>query len=612
MIGGGGCVKSQKRCAFFAREKEAKNSTHIQLHFALHTRASCPPCCRPRGTGGPHTHLSRTDLSPTDSPMLRSSAAAWATARRRRVATSLTHLPPHATTRAYASARRTGKPPPSLPPGVARGALDSLTQWALGGGSSAAATGGRPRAVPAWVKSRLNAPEGEGERERERGRHVEARVCGQRASLLTCPALPTLLSPSPRTAWAPRPGARWLPAEWTARPGPRARIAILDALGLTPAGGVVLRALPSLAARAIAADPPPLPAPASPPPATVRSPPPPGPVARAVARVAAVVVVVVAALQVAVRAAWLAAVFAPLALSARRCLSHDAGHPDRSTWIASLRSTLERAGPAFIKYGQWAATRHDLFPRDLCSELERLHAAAPAHPRSVTAAAVASAFDASLDDLFDGFPDKPVASGSIGQVYRARLSDAGARRARLPPGTIVAVKVRHPGVEAAIARDFAIMMAAARAATVVLPSLADARFAETLAQFELPLREQVDFEHEARSLWRFCYNFRERDGVRFPQPVYPLVSPAVLVETFESGGAITEHVSAGPGGRYGTALARLGSDAVLHMLLVDNFVHADLVRRVGGRVGERVGSPSPLRRSPSPPLPPPPSLTAPR
>ena len=326
-----------------------------------------------------------------------------------------------------------------------------------------------------------------------------------------------------------------------------------------------------------------------PPPATVRSPPPPGPVARAVARVAAVVVVVVSALQVAVRAAWLAAVFAPLALSARRCLSRDPGHPDRAAWIAALRSTLERAGPAFIKYGQWAATRHDLFPRDLCSELERLHAAAPAHPRAVTAAAVASAFDASLDDLFDGFPDKPVASGSIGQVYRARLSDAGARRARLPPGTIVAVKVRHPGVEAAIARDFAIMMAAAWAATVVLPSLADARFAETLAQFELPLREQVDFEHEARSLWRFCYNFRDRDGVRFPQPMYPLVSPAVLVETFESGGAITEHVSAGPGGRYGTALARLGSDAVLHMLLVDNFVHADLVRESGWVVGGWVG-----------------------
>ena len=37
------------------------------------------------------------------------------------------------------------------------------------------------------------------------------------------------------------------------------------------------------------------------------------------------------------------------------------------------RQTLEAAGPAFIKWGQWAATRHDLFPPDLCAELEHLH-----------------------------------------------------------------------------------------------------------------------------------------------------------------------------------------------------------------------------------------------
>ena len=53
----------------------------------------------------------------------------------------------------------------------------------------------------------------------------------------------------------------------------------------------------------------------------------------------------------------------------------------------------------------------------------------------------------SLDELFEGFPDKPLASGSIGQVYRARLSASGAARARLPPGTVVAVKVRSSSRE---------------------------------------------------------------------------------------------------------------------------------------------------------------------
>ena len=279
-----------------------------------------------------------------------------------------------------------------------------------------------------------------------------------------------------------------------------------------------------------------------------------------------------AEVDAALRAVWLAALFAPLATSASASMAKPIGDAARAAWAAGLRTRLERAGPAFIKWGQWAATRHDLFPPDLCAELERLHSAAPAHARAVTAASVREAFGSTLDDLFEGFPDAPVASGSVGQVYRARLSAAGARRAGLKPGTVVAVKVRHPGVDTAIARDFAIMAAAANVATRLIPALADARLDETLAQFEAPLREQVDFTIEARSLWRFCYNFRDRPGVRFPQPVYPLVSPGVLVETFEGGGAIADHVAAGPSGRHAGALARLGTDAVLRMLLVDNFV----------------------------------------
>ena len=44
------------------------------------------------------------------------------------------------------------------------------------------------------------------------------------------------------------------------------------------------------------------------------------------------------------------------------------------------RDVLEAAGPAFIKWGQWAATRHDLFPPDFCAILEHLHTQVPAPP----------------------------------------------------------------------------------------------------------------------------------------------------------------------------------------------------------------------------------------
>lgn len=34
-------------------------------------------------------------------------------------------------------------------------------------------------------------------------------------------------------------------------------------------------------------------------------------------------------------------------------------------------------GPAFIKWGQWAATRPDVFPADVCEALSRLHMQVP-------------------------------------------------------------------------------------------------------------------------------------------------------------------------------------------------------------------------------------------
>ena len=76
------------------------------------------------------------------------------------------------------------------------------------------------------------------------------------------------------------------------------------------------------------------------------------------------------------RVAFLVLLFLPVAVSGPIALTWGV---KRGEWMEMLRTTLEAAGPAFIKWGQWAATRHDLFPPDFCSELERLHSKSPAH-----------------------------------------------------------------------------------------------------------------------------------------------------------------------------------------------------------------------------------------
>ena len=44
--------------------------------------------------------------------------------------------------------------------------------------------------------------------------------------------------------------------------------------------------------------------------------------------------------------------------------------------------------------------------------------------------------------MFEDFAEKPVASGSIAQIHKARLSAGGAENSDYPRGTTVAVKVK--------------------------------------------------------------------------------------------------------------------------------------------------------------------------
>ena len=42
---------------------------------------------------------------------------------------------------------------------------------------------------------------------------------------------------------------------------------------------------------------------------------------------------------------------------------------DELKYYEQVRQTLERAGPVYIKWGQWGSSRYDLLPMPLCDEL---------------------------------------------------------------------------------------------------------------------------------------------------------------------------------------------------------------------------------------------------
>jgi aarF domain-containing kinase len=80
---------------------------------------------------------------------------------------------------------------------------------------------------------------------------------------------------------------------------------------------------------------------------------------------------------------------------------------------------------------------------------------------------------------------------------------------------------------------------------------------------------QVDLSREAAHLNRFIYNFRRLKDVSFPIPLYPLVHPSVLVETYEQGGSVLHYVDDLEGHEHiKSSLANIGTHALSKMLLV--------------------------------------------
>ncbi|RIK75907.1 MAG: ABC transporter, partial [Planctomycetota bacterium] len=128
---------------------------------------------------------------------------------------------------------------------------------------------------------------------------------------------------------------------------------------------------------------------------------------------------------------------------------------------ARIRLALEELGPTFIKLGQIMSTRPDIVGPELATELEKLQTNVPADPPSVVTELVEEDLGRPLQDVFSQFNDVPVASASIGQVHRARLTT----------GEDVAVKVQRRDITRRVRVDLEILQGLAQLAERI-PELA--------------------------------------------------------------------------------------------------------------------------------------------
>ncbi|ELR14304.1 ubiquinone biosynthesis protein AarF family protein, putative [Acanthamoeba castellanii str. Neff] len=94
--------------------------------------------------------------------------------------------------------------------------------------------------------------------------------------------------------------------------------------------------------------------------------------------------------------------------------------------------------------------------------------------------------------------------------------------------------------------------------------------------FASRMSAQCNLAVEAGNLVHFKQNFRDARSIRFPTPVEGFYHPLVLVESFEPGIHVERFTREDIAPDVRKTIASVGMDAFLKMMLVDNFVHADL------------------------------------
>ncbi|EDM15391.1 aarF domain containing kinase 2 (predicted) [Rattus norvegicus] len=308
-------------------------------------------------------------------------------------------------------------------------------------------------------------------------------------------------------------------------------------------------------------------------------------------------------------------------------------------WLHLLFKATETSGPTYIKLGQWASTRRDLFSEAFCVQFSKLHVQVTPHPWARTEYLLQQAFGEDWHSILFFETQEPVGSGCVAQVYKAFANISLLEKGRIwrlgelsVPGTgtvgtqrdpfmkdwrpsenladetfieklllpkadlvrsevgvsqapgqppksdhliPVAVKVLHPGLLSQVYIDLLLMKIGSQALGLI-PGVKWLSLPEIVEEFEKLMVQQTDLRYEAQNLEHFQHNFQNMASVKFPTPLHPLITRDILVETYEESVPVSSYQQAGVPTDLKRKIAQLGINMLFKMIFVDNFVHGDL------------------------------------
>jgi ubiquinone biosynthesis protein len=233
-----------------------------------------------------------------------------------------------------------------------------------------------------------------------------------------------------------------------------------------------------------------------------------------------------------------------------------------------LSRALTRLGPAYLKLGQFLATRPDVVGVVMARDLESLQDRLPPFSQSEAEAAIATSLERPLAQAFASF-GPAVAAASIAQVHRGETERDGVR-------TSVAVKVLRPNVASRFRRDLADFFFVAHQAEIYSAQARRLRLIEVINTMSRSVAMEMDLRLEAAALSEMAENTRDDPDFRVPMVDWDRTTHNVLTMEWIDGIALSDHERLAASQVDLPDLGRKVIQSFLRHALRDGFFHADM------------------------------------
>jgi ubiquinone biosynthesis protein len=233
-----------------------------------------------------------------------------------------------------------------------------------------------------------------------------------------------------------------------------------------------------------------------------------------------------------------------------------------------LSRALERMGPAYLKLGQFLATRPDVVGVNMARDLEALQDRLPPFAQSEAEAAIATSLERPLAQAFASF-GPAVAAASIAQVHRGEVFRDGTRQP-------VAVKVLRPSVASRFRRDLADFFFVAEKAEAYSAEARRLRLIEVINTMSRSVAMEMDLRLEAAAMSEMAENTRDDPDFCVPTVDWDRTTHNVLTMEWIDGIALSDHTRLEQAQVNLPDLGRKVIQSFLRHALRDGFFHADM------------------------------------